>query len=388
MSQYKQPPYLLTVDVDSDAQRTELLFFPFDPQTSFVPLSKSGGSAPVAPKGNAVGFLHAGGVATYQVGSSLALMNGLQPQSIRGHHQRRHGECELEVSWKTLLDAVLAGVDDSSGEGECNALFCPDYDVHYTKRVATSYLRQVGTRGQGGFGMFFEGETEFDSPVIDDLSFYGKAAYDLRLSEAGLPELVVAAGPFSGTWNCSSSPFATCPREDVEDSVIEGMAEATGKLNGIFEECLFAPIEADCETAVDCADDIQVVFLASGARQEAEQRGMTLAIAAQFESALLDSANWRCAPVTNTCAALTGADPTPEPTCQLRLAATDVVSMPDRFGLVWYPEDPGAEPVTAAQGLYLGLSFLGQTDELLQLCSPRPATRARSFVRVVDNSSH
>jgi hypothetical protein len=166
------------------------------------------------------------------------------------------------------------------------------------------------------------------------------------------------------------------------------MAEATGKLNGIFEECLFAPIEADCETAVDCAEGLQALVLGAGARDEALQRGMAGALADKFQDAIGDVHNWRCAPITTTCATLIGADASSARTCQLRLAATDVVPMPNSFGLVWYPEDPGAAPVTGAQALYLSLQFYDRVDDLNRICSARPATRARSFVRVVDNSSH
>lgn len=396
ISQYKHPAKTLTVDVDSPARRTELLFFPFDPKSSFDLLVKASSSAPTVPVGNSVRYLHQGGAASYGVGAALVLANGLKPQSIRGVYQRRHGECELEVSWNTLFKEVLAQVDDSSGEGDCNGLFCPDYDVHYTQRAATSYLRQKGVNGQGGFGLFIRGGVEFDSPVIDDLSFHGKAGYDISLPgdedppelPRGLPIFKVSAGPFAGTWDCSPSPFTTCPHTDVRNDVRGQLSSATTKLNAIIAECATAPFEASCETAADCDDTFQAQALANGARTEAQDRGMSLSRANEFSSALRSPDNWRCTPVTKTCADLFGVEPIAENVCQLELRATDVVAMPNSFSLVWYPGDPGQNPVTAAQGLYLGLTELGLIDQLAQLCSPAPATRARAFVRLVDNSSH
>lgn len=396
ISQYKHPANALTVDVDSPTIRTELLFFPFDPKSSFDLLVKASKSAPAVPIGNSVGYLHQGGANSYNVGAGLVLFNGLKPQSIRSAYMRRHGECEFEVSWDTLLEAVLGTINDSSGEADCNSLFCPNFDVHYTQRAATSYLRQNGVNGQGGFGLFIRGEVSFDSPVIDDLSFYGKAAYDISLpgpedpSELprGLPLFKVAAGPYAGTWDCSPSPFTTCPHADVRKDVRDNLSNATVQLRELLGECAAAPVDANCETAADCDRTGIALFLSSGAQLEALTRGMSQPRAIQFGNALTNEQNWRCGPVTQTCADLLGREATSENVCQLKLEATDVVAMPNSFSLVWYPGDPGQNPITAAQALYLGLTNRQQFDTLAELCSSASATRVRAFVRRTDNSSH
>lgn len=62
--------------------------------------------------------------------------------------------------------------------------------------------------------------------------------------------------------------------------------------------------------------------------------------------------------------------------------------MPNSFSLVWYPGDPGQNPVTAAQALYLGLTYRQQFDTLAQLCSPVLSSRVRAFVRRQDLTKH
>lgn len=246
------------------------------------------------------------------------------------------------------------------------------------------------------FGLLIHGETAFDSPFLDDLSFFGKAAYDVEVSdgtrddgvEAGLPAFTVAAGPYANTWDCSPSPFTDCPEGDVKNGVISALRGVASTLNKSIAECASAPTQASCETLDDCDGTFQAIALGNAARKEALDRGMSEQRATEFRDAILERSNWSCAPVTQTCADLFGVDPDPDNVCQLKLRATDVVGMPGAFSLVLYPGDPGQNPVTAAQGLYLGLTELGQVDTLAQLCSPLSKTRARAFVKRVDNSTH
>lgn len=165
--------------VDSPRRRTELLFFTMDPETSFTTLQATNRNPMGNFPGTAAGFVHDGGQQTYYAGLALLNANG-PPTSVRGMCERVHGECELRVGWSELLDVVLAGIKNSSGEADCNEFFCPDYDTKFTDRVARSYLRQsnpsqIGGPGRGGFGLHIRGNVEFDSPVIDDLTFYGRA---------------------------------------------------------------------------------------------------------------------------------------------------------------------------------------------------------------------
>ena len=329
------PPQTVTARVSSPLKNRELLFFPIDPQLSYEVIADQQ-DAPIIPTELAAGFLHPGGNKNYFVGASLFFANGgVLPRSIHALYQRQHGECEAEVQWSTLFDAVTASIDDSSGEGDCNLLFCPNFAVTYDQRVATSYLRQVnvsflGGTGRGGFGLFIKGDTHFDSPFIDDLRFSGNVAYDLTNS-AGLPRFTIAKGPYAQAWNCSPSPATTCPHGDVNDGIRDGLREAATTLNDLFAQCLVAPIDVNCESSDNCVSNFSTAFLANAAEQEALARGMSAGRAAQFEAALLNKNNWSCAPITEACADLTGSEPTEEKTCQLKLRAADIVPMPDTF---------------------------------------------------------
>lgn len=328
--------------------------------------------------------MHDGGQQTYYAGLALLNVNG-PPTSVRGMFERVHGECALWVGWSELLDVVLAGIKNSSGEADCNEFFCPDYDTKFTDRVARSYLRQsnpsqIGGPGRGGFGLHIRGNVEFDSPVIDDLTFYGRALYDVTLQE-GLPYFSVSGGPWSDTWNSSSGP-AKCPHTDVQNSVKTKLNEATGQLNTAMRECAAVPINLPCDTAEACAMSFPAVALASAAFNEAfTVRGLPENRAERFRDALTSPSNWTCAPVAANCAALTGAEATQDPVCQLNLRATDLVPMPDAFSLVWYAGDSSRSQVTAAAALYLALQNQQQAAQLERLCTPLPATTLRSFVR-------
>lgn len=395
IGQLKHPTSTLAAHVDSPTRRTELLFLPNDAQASFKSLTAANSNDPSVPAGLSAGFVHPGGTATYPVGTALVALNGLKPQSIRTLYQRKHGECELEVQWDSLFRMVLAQLNSTYGEDpDCRDFWCPNFFKVIDHRVATSYLRKRGVNGQGGFGVFFLGSTYFDSNYIDDLSFYGKVAYDVSLSdgsrevEQGLPEFTVSAGPHAGTWDCSWSPFTVCPEEEVEGAVKSGLSGAAGTLNDIIAECATAPLSANCETPEDCDGTPTAIALANNAHDEAIARGMSEARASEFRAQVRDPASWTCAPVKQTCADLFGAEPNPDRVCQMKLRATDVIAMPNSFSIVWYPGDPGQNPVTAAQALYLGLTRLGQSDVLAQLCSPVQPTRARAFVKRVDDSPH
>jgi hypothetical protein len=361
-----------------------------DPELSFTtldtdPLLVSSRNAWGAFPGSAVGFLHGGGQATYGAGFILALANG-GGASVRGLYEREHGECELEIPWQSFLDGVLSEIGATSGEGDCNFLFCPDYDMAFSQRVARSYLRRSSSGaiagGRGGFGVHMKGEVEFDSPFVDDLSFFGRALYDVSLAE-GLPKFQVVGGPWANTWDCSASPFTSCPEKDVRDAVRADLAQAAGGLNAALDECAVAPLEWGCSAAESCASTASPAgLLGEKAKAEALARGMSESRADQFRKALLTAESWRCAPVSSTCSSLTGAEVTEEPVCQLVLRATDIVPMPDSFSLVWYSRDfRTSGPVTAAGALYLALTQLQQTDELAKLCSPPAQTRVRAFVR-------
>lgn len=386
----------VTARVDSPQSRTELLFFPVDPEESFTTLTPAAGSAARNAWGpfpsTAMGFLHRGGLQTYPVGLSLFFGNG-PGASVRGLYERAHGECQLDVPWALLLDLVLSELKNTSGEADCTlpGTWCPDYSITYSERVARSYLRQgnpspIGGTGRGGFGLHFKGEIEFDSPIFDDLSFYGKARYDLSLSD-GLPhfEVAEAPGPWYDTWNCSPSPFTSCPHDDVQEDVLAGLLGAPQQLNTLVGECAAVPMVdlPPCTEAVQCAQSLPVVLgLGPAARAQALARGMSAARANEFLSALTTDANWNCAPVKPQCAGLTGAVPTSGPVCQLHLRASDVVPMPDSFSLVWYGKDSEQSPVTAAGALYLALQQLDQPDQLAQLCSEPRTAPVRPFPRV------
>jgi hypothetical protein len=375
--------------VTSSHDRTELVFFPMDPELSYTTLSTnpnlvSSRNAWGPFPGNAAGFLHQGGQQTYGVGLVLFLTNG-PGTSVRGLYERWHGECEGEVKWQGFFDAVLSEIGSESSEGDCNFLFCPDYDVSFSQRVARSYLRQstsapFGSPARGGFGLHLKGQVEFDSPFVDDLSFFARALYDVTLAQ-GLPHFEVVGGPWANTWNCSASPFTTCPEGDVRDSMRERIAQAATKINGVLSECAVAPLEVPCAEAVECAAGWGNI-LGGRAYDEANLvRGLSVARAEQFRMAMTSESNWTCAPVPSRCAALTGAEATEEPTCQLKLRATSLVPMPDSFSLVWYPGDSSSGPVTAAGALYLALQNTQQVDQLADLCTPTAATKTRSFVR-------
>lgn len=393
--QYEHPSSLLTAHVNAPDLRHELLFFPSKPQTSFDALTTDSHSAPGIPSGNAVGYLHAGGSASYYAGASLVLFNGLTPQSIRGLYTRQHGECELEVKWLSLLKGVMAQLDDGSDEGDCNVIFCPDYDLSYDERVGTTYLRAGGL---GGFGLFVKGEVEFDSPGIDDMSFYGKAAYDLKKDAAGMPAFSVSAGPLADAWDCSASPLTDCPHGAVKDGVKKTMKEATPRLNSLVSECMKAPLPSTCNQPSDCTALAQVKILAVAASQAAKDRGFLADRQQQLAQAMLSASNWTCGPISQTCADLTGQTATTAKSCQLNLRPSDVVTMPDSFSLVWYVDDQDVTgqftgPATAAEALYLGVARLAPANpdaaaSLQQLCTEPKTTRTRAFVRVVDNSSH
>jgi hypothetical protein len=396
LAQHQHPSSILTAHVDAPDVRHELLFFRVNPQASFDTLLTDSHDAPQIPDGNAVGYLHAGGAASYEAGAGLVLFNGIVPQSIRGVYTRRHGECELEVKWGSLLNAVMAEIDDGSAEADCNKVFCPNYDQSYSERVGMSYLRKGGNTG--GFGVFVKGKVEFDSPFIDDMSFYGKVAYDLKKDGKGMPVFSVAGGPLADAWDCSDSPFTDCPHGGVKDGVKKVMHEAPQRLNDIVGQCLKAPLGAACNQPADCTALTEVKLLALGASQAAVQRGFTEQRQQQLSQQLLDANNWACAPVSQECAALSGAQATSAKQCQLNLRPSDVVVMPDSFSLVWYVDNQDVTgqftgPPTAAEALYLGLVTLAGVNpdaaaQLANLCTPLKPTRARPFVRVVDNSDH
>ncbi len=390
VSKYKSS---ITARVDSQRDRTELLFFPMDPELSYSTLltdpelvasRNAWGSFP----GTAAGFLHQGGKQSYGVGMALWLANAGAAVGVRGLYERAHGECELELKWQSFLDGVLSGIQNTSGEaegGDCTFLFCPNYETTFTQRAARSYLRQsnptaFGSQGRGGFGLHIKGEAGFDSPVIDDLSFFGRALYDVRLVD-GLPHFEVVGGPWAATWDCSLSPFTTCPSENVEDSIKGELLDAADRLNDSIRECAVAPVQFACGEPADCLENAQIGVLGDAVLAEAAARGIPEARAYQLRGALEAGANWTCAPVSSSCAALTGAEATDEPVCQLKLRATKLVPMPDSFSLVWYEDDSGGAPVTAAAALYLALQNTQQTDPLAQLCSPAQEKRLRSFVR-------
>ena len=383
----------ITGRVDSQRDRTELLFFPMDPELSYSTLDTNPSlvasrNAWGAFPGTAAGFLHQGGKQSYGVGMALWLANGGATTGVRGLYERLHGECELELKWQSFLDGVLSGIKNTSGEAqgdECNLLFCPNYDTTFTQRAARSYLRQsnptaFGSQGRGGFGLHIKGEAGFDSPFIDDLSFFGRALYDVRLVD-GLPHFEVAGGPWAATWDCSPSPGTICPSEDVESSIKGELLEAADRLNDSIGECTVAPVEFACGEPGDCLDNAIVDVLGNAARNEAIARGIPDARAQQLRDSLRTVDNWTCAPVSSSCAALTGAEATDEAVCQLKLRATKLVPMPDSFSLVWYEDDSSSVPVTAAAALYLALQNTQQTDQLAQLCSPAQEKRLRSFVR-------
>ncbi|MEZ4220761.1 MAG: hypothetical protein R3B13_07500 [Polyangiaceae bacterium] len=394
ISSHEAPPETLTARVDSERTRPELLFFPFDPQITFDVIQDQQNS-PLLPTLLSPGFVHPGGLRNYFVGAALYYGNGgVTPRSIQGLYQRIHGECELEVKWESLFKAIAGKLDDYSGE-VCNDLFCPDFDISYDERVLTSYLRQVnvtalGGTGRGGFGLFIKGDAEFDSPAVGDVRFSGNAAYDL-VNIGGLPAFRISKGPYAQSWDCSSSPFVACPNGDVKDGVKDGLRAAEGQLDSAVGECATAPVTEipPCEYDINCSQNFVTAGIALSARTEALARGFGLPRAQQYESALLTESNWTCAPVTERCAALTGADATGDKVCQVKLRAADIVPMPNSFSLVWYRGDgPQSGNVTAAAALYLALQNAGNTDGLAELCSPLRNTYSRKFTRFVDNSSH
>ncbi len=404
ISDHETPAETLTVRVDAPDTGVELLFMPYDADASYTSLTElscpyplfpnicNSPTPPSIPDGVGVSYLHQGGAKTYYVGAGLLLRNGGfdNSQSIRSVYQRRHGECELEIKWESLIDQVFKRVGDSSGEAEgddCNFLFCPNYDQHFDSRVGTSFLRRTSIgAGQGGFGLYVTGEVHFDSPAIDDLSFLAKVAYDVNLA-GGLPEFSVAAGPYARTYDCSAWP-TKCPHGDVQNGAKDGLKDAVSQLNDIVAECAAAPTEDPCEVAANCALTKTSLDLGFAAREEAKLRGFSLDLADQAFAAVRSEKNWRCAPVSSTCASLTGAQPTDGPVCQLELRALDLVPMPDSFSLVWYPLGNPVVEITAAEALYLALTFAGDTEQLGNLCSAQPLARGRAFVRRVDNTSH
>ena len=103
-----------------------------------------------------------------------------------------------------------------------------------------------------------------------------------------------------------------------------------------------------------------------------------------MEKRLKDPANWACEPVGQECATLTHMDPMPNNVCQIKLRATDLVSMPDGIDLVWYPGGLGTTIPTAAEGLYLALLNMKQTDKLSDLCSANSSSTFRAFVKVAE----
>lgn len=120
---------------------------------------------------------------------------------------------------------------------------------------------------------------------------------------------------------------------------------------------------------------MDAVLLAAAAHSEVLRRsGGDDALAESMRSVLLSEENWRCAPVTATCAAVLGTDPVPTPTCQLRLQATDIIAMPESFSLVWHAEGAGREPTTTGQALFLALTYGERSEDLTRLCSPLKTT--------------
>lgn len=293
-----------------------------------------------------------------------------------------------------LIGAVLERVKEDEGEnclGEvcpfgknCRPWWCPDYTQTFDERVGTSYLRRVGINGQGGFAIYARGETSFDSLLLDDLSFFGQAAYDVVLNDDGLAKIEVAAGPQRSVWDCSASPLTYCPRGQVRDEITKALRDDLPKqLNETLADCSAAPVETiglSCATASECSSSFEAAILANSAREQADNRG--LGNPERFRAALLAEENWRCAPVSEACGQLLGSTPSEVPVCQIELRARDLVPMPDTLSLVWYQGDPGSADPNAAEALYLGLQELGRDEELEQLCTPWDAQRTRGFARV------
>jgi hypothetical protein len=402
LSQYTQPPSTLQVHVDSPLSPYELLFFPFDADDSFESIQKypcvpspvvgttCSVTQPEVPAGHALGHMHRGGDHTVGIGTLLGLANGGTAQAIKSLYMRRHGECETEVRWEGLLGAVLSGIKNSS---DCKDtwLGCFDYDVKFSKRIAISYLRQQWPYGRGGFGLYVDGETSFDSPFICDLDFAGKAGYDVTLSDEGLPVFGVSAGPFARAWNCSSSPACTCKNSDVRDGVKDDLKnDVTAGLNELIAECLAVPANTlgppTCTSAEDCAVGLTASILGGAAVDEAKARGADDARREAFRAAMTEPTNWTCARVKPECSALTQSEPTTEPVCQLKLRARDLIPMPDSLSLVWYTGGLGGPSPTAAEALYLALTNLGQSDALSALCTQPSSTfwgmPLRAFARV------
>ena len=406
VSGYQQPPYNLTLDVDSPRSNVELLSFPFDAQETLTALQAGGSSsfsAPVfPPQVVSFGYVHPGGAHTYPIGNVLSFLYPDQRVGIHGLYMRRHGECEAAVSWRSLFPQVLAKATDLPGYFCILGAFndCYHYSVSFQHLIAMSYLRRAGTldvSGHGGFGIYAQARIHFVSEALADVSFKARAQYDVGLSN-GLPNFSTLATPQAYGYDCSG----TCDSKgDVVDQVKKQLSGAAGTLNDTIKQCMQAPITHDkfalapesCTDTTSCYQQVGQ-YLGGNAEKEALHRGASAPLAGEYLAALTNPKNWVCAPVSADCASLTDSTATTQKVCQLKLRATDLVPMPDQVDLVWYPGGLPANP-SAVAALYLALQHLkanpnptiasGATSGLSTLCSGPPSGGVfRRFVRVAE----
>lgn len=388
----------LTADVSAAETDTELVFFASDPEGSYTRFREESFGLAAGPKETAVGYVHRGGEKIYYFGTGLQLVNGNVPQSLAAVYQRDHGECEREVPWRDVLDAVVAEVKAEERGHErvpwceileikgvkppgCESLGTnrEDFTKYVTGAVAGSYVRREGTWGQAGFGLFLEGGVAFDSWYLPYVRFAGRAAFDMVLGRGsgeegdgpvGVPRIRMVGAPGVAS-ECPGADLG-CQRKKVETAFADAIEEqVVGEMNETLLECLWAEVDTAllCSDAVPCHSTLEAVGLSLQARDEALDRGAESGAAESLRAILVDPASWRCAPVKESCASVLGVNPTPENVCQLRLQATDVIAMPESFSLVWHASGAGREPVTTGQALYLALSALGDASRLDQLCS-------------------
>lgn len=392
---YVHPTVPLTVDVSAADKDTELVFFPQDPEQSYTPFTVNSTALGARPETTAVGYVHRGGERTYNFGLGLYTMNLNQPQSLAAVYQRDHGECELEIAWDTVLAAVVEQVPsvtiDEKRVSLCKVspyipgcqevIWRVDYESKTQVAVAGSYLRRNGMGAQGGFGLYVKAKVHFASPLIQDATAAGRITHDLVLGremmeeeELGVPMVKPPAAPLVKVWCPKEGIY--CPTEEVAPEIAAQLAEVTTKLNTALSECLAVPVETanPCTEPVDCSTSVEVMRMAVGAGLEAKSRGAPEDLQESLAAVVRDTSNWRCAPVTPTCAAILGTDPVPTPTCQLRLQATDIVAMPESFSLVWHQEGAGREPTTTGQALFLALTYGERSEDLTRLCSPLKTT--------------
>ncbi|MCC6217311.1 MAG: hypothetical protein IT376_20810, partial [Polyangiaceae bacterium] len=353
LSAYVHPSRALSARIDSPERDIEVVFLPFDPAPSYGRFQENLWQLSPGPSGAGVGYFHplgSGDVSTYYFGEDLLTWNEGQPQALLALYQRKHGSCELEIPWELVLGAVLDRVQNkqiSSCPSFVPKALCDLYDwteaktnLEYSERTAGSHLRQQGVQGRGGFGLHVEGKVRFTdiigktfpyfnwSYLFPDVTFAGTGAYDLQLGEDGVPMVAVSGAPSART---ECPPALYCTRDEVRTGIVEELTKTVVKeLNPVLQECLAVPVPTatPCGQPSDCAASNEARILALGAALEVEDRGGDDDAASAFQSVLTDSNNWRCAPITDTCASAFGGTATEAPVCQLQLQAVDLVPMP------------------------------------------------------------